>query len=150
MRRMVDMDRFNGVNWSMQRGRVKAMIDKWGIERVIAEHNSIGGPNIEALQNDNLPIVPFETTGLSKPPLIESLALAFERGEIAIFDDGVLTGELSAYERKVSPQTGRSQFSAPEGLHDDTVIALALAWYGITSASFIAPIFFDWTPEEAF
>jgi hypothetical protein len=24
--------------------------------------------------------------------------------------------------------TGRSQYSAPEGMHDDTVIARALAW----------------------
>jgi len=27
--------------------------------------------------------------------------------------------------------TGRSQYSAPDGAHDDTVMALALAWHGI-------------------
>jgi hypothetical protein len=56
-----------------------------------------------------LPVLAFETTAITKPPLIESLALAFERGEITILNDGVLTGELSAYERTVSPRTGHSQ-----------------------------------------
>lgn len=139
-RQMVDLDRFNGVDWSLQRGRVKAMIDKWKIGRVLAESNSIGGPNIEALQAEGLPIYPFETTAQSKPPLIENLALGLERGELAIFDDPVLIGELAAYERKVSPATGRSQFSAPEGLNDDCVISLALAWratmYGGAAFSF--------------
>ena len=37
---------------------------------------------------------------------------------------------MEAYERKVSPVTGRSQYSAPEGLHDDTVIARALMVHG--------------------
>lgn len=128
-RAMVDMDRFNGVDWSLQRGRVKAMVDKWKIDYVLAESNSIGGPNIEALQTEGLPMYPFETTAASKPPLIENLALGFERGELAIFDDPVLLGELAAYERKVSPTTGRSQFSAPEGLHDDCVMALAIAFW---------------------
>ena len=132
-RRVVDMDRFNRLDWAFQRGRVKALADKWGVSLIVAESNSIGGPNIEALQRDGLPVIGFETTATSKPPLIESLALAFERREIAVLDDPVLVGELEAYERDVSPVTGRSRYSAPEGMHDDTVIALALAWHGATS-----------------
>jgi phage terminase large subunit-like protein len=129
-RRMVDMDRFNQIDWAVQRGRVKAMADKWKVENIIAEHNSIGGPNIEALQREGLPVVSFETTAVSKPPLIESLALAFERSEIEILNDAVLVGELEAYERTVSPVTGRSRYGAPDGMHDDTVISLALALWG--------------------
>lgn len=74
-----------------------------------------------------MPVRPFQTTATSKPPLIESLALAFEREELQWLADPVWTGELEAYERKVSPVTGRSQYSAPEGMHDDTVMARALA-----------------------
>lgn len=73
-------------------------------------------------------------TATSKPPLIESLALAFEREECRWQDDPIWTGELEAYERKVSPITGRSQYSAPEGMHDDTVIARALAWEAVQRA----------------
>lgn len=133
-RQMVDFDRFNGVSWALQRGRVRAMWDKWQPLAIHAEENSIGSPNIEALQAEGLRVIPFQTTAQSKPPLIESLALAFEREELHIIDDGVLTGELAAYERKVSPVTGRSQFSAPEGLHDDCVMSLALAWHGVINS----------------
>ena len=129
--RVVDMDRFNKVDWAFQRARVKAMADRWQVKKIVAESNSIGGPNIEALQREGLPVVAFETTASSKPPLIESLALAFEQADIWILDDPVLVGELEGYERTVSAVTGRSRYSAPEGGHDDCVISLALAWHGL-------------------
>ncbi len=131
-RNMVEYDRFNGVDWNLQRGRLMTLYDKWKPITIIAEHNSIGGPNIEELQRQGLPVESFMTTGTSKPPLIESLVLAFDRGEITVLDDPVLKGELMAYERKVSA-TGRSQYSAPDGMHDDTVISLALAWHGVST-----------------
>jgi hypothetical protein len=43
---------------------------------------------------------------------------------------------LMAYERKVGV-TGRSQYSAPDGLHDDCIIALALAWHGCSNRRII-------------
>lgn len=135
-KQMVDLDRFNGVSWGLQRGRVRAMWDKWQPIGIYAEENSIGSPNIEALQSEGMRVIPFQTTAQSKQPLIESLALAFEREEIHIINDGVLTGELAAYERKVSSDTGRSKFSAPEGLHDDCVMSLALAWHGVMNSGF--------------
>jgi hypothetical protein len=132
-RRVVDMDRFNKVDWVFQRERVKMMAAKWQAHQIVAESNSIGGPNIEALQREGLPVIAFETTASSKPPLIESLALAFEQGEIEILDDPVLVGELEAYERTVNAMTGRSRYSAPEGAHDDCVMSLALAWQGVAA-----------------
>jgi hypothetical protein len=128
-RQLVDYDRFNGVNWSLQRGRLQTLYEKWKPDTIIAESNSVGSPNIEALQQSGLPVVSFETTAASKPPLIESLVLAFDRNEIAILNDPIIKGELMAYERKITA-TGRSQYSAPEGMHDDCVMALALAWHG--------------------
>jgi len=128
---MVDYDRFNGVNWSLQRGRLMTLYEKWKPQIIIAEENSIGSPNIEALQQEGLPVTPFMTTASSKPPLIESLVLAFDRGEITVLDDPILKGELMAFERRVG-STGRSQYSAPASMHDDTVISLSLAWHGVS------------------
>jgi hypothetical protein len=130
-KRMVDWDRFNQIDWEVQRSRLQTLAAKWKAFRIVAEHNSIGGPNIEALQRMDLPVVAFEMTPSSKPPLIESLALAFEQDEITILNDPLLIGELEAYERTVSEHTGRSRYSAPEGQHDDTVISLALAWHAV-------------------
>ncbi len=138
-REMVAMDRFNQVDWALQRGRLKSLAAKWKPETIWAESNSIGSPNIEALQREGLPVRGFETTAITKPPLIESLVLAFERDEIKVLSNDILKGELMAYERKIGPTTGRSQYSAPEGMHDDTVMSLALAWKAIISGVLTMP-----------
>jgi phage FluMu gp28-like protein len=62
-----------------------------------------------------------------KQDLIEGLALAFERGEVEILADAVLSNELQSYQMERLP-SGALRFSAPEGGHDDCVVALALAW----------------------
>ena len=127
--RLAALDRFNQIGWSHQRGRLEALYQAWRPLHIWAEANSIGGPNIEALQQMGLPVRPFMTTAESKGPLIESLALAFEKAEIGIPDDPVLLGELQAYSMERLP-SGRYRYSAPEGMHDDCVMALALAWHG--------------------
>jgi len=126
------LDRFNQIDYHYQYQRIAALCDEWHVDALFVELNSIGQPNFEALQRAGLPVYGFETTSASKPPLIESLALAFEREEARWLDIPYATGELLAYERKVTV-TGRSQYSAPDGLHDDTVIARALAWHGATA-----------------
>jgi hypothetical protein len=124
-------DRFNQIDYHFQRNRLKALYEKWHVTRIEGEANSIGEPNIEELKRDGLPIYGFQTTTLTKQPLIESLALAFEKAECQFIDDPMWTSELEAYEVKILPQTGRSSYSAPDGMHDDTVMARALAWYAV-------------------
>lgn len=140
-RQMVDYDRFNKIDWSLQRGRLWTLYDKWQPMVIWAEENSVGNPNIEALQKEGLPVRPFTTTASSKPPLIESLVLAFDRDELRILDDDIFKHELKAFEKVVSERTGRPHYSAPVGIHDDTVIALALAWHGVTHYN--EPLFYS-------
>jgi hypothetical protein len=128
-RRLVALDRFNQVSWSLQRGRLKAVYDYWQPVVIWAEANSIGAPNIEALQREGLPVRPFTTTATSKPPLIENLALAIERGDLALLPDETLLSELASYTMERLP-AGGYRYTAPPGLHDDLVIATALAWRG--------------------
>lgn len=71
-------------------------------------------------------VVGFVFTAQSKSPLIENLALALERNEWHFINNKLWTAELEAYERTVSPTTGRSSYSAPDGMNDDTVISRAL------------------------
>lgn len=132
----VALDRFNQIDYHVQRQRLAALCERWDVCHIETETNSIGEPIFEELRREGLPVVGFQTTPTSKPPLIESLALAFEREEAQWLDIAVATFELEAYERKVSTVTGRSQYSAPEGGHDDTVMARALAWRAATAGEF--------------
>jgi len=133
-RRLVALDRFNEIGWALQRGRLQALAEKWQPAAIWAEANSIGGPNIEALQAEGLPVIPFTTTSASKDPLIQSLALALERGELAILNDPVLIGELQSYQQ-VRLDSGRYRYAALPGQHDDCVISLALAWHGLSTGT---------------
>lgn len=132
----VELDRFNKIEWSFQRARIKAIYDRWKVSGGLVELNSIGSPNFEALRPDCPSLRGFETTGSSKPPLIQSLALALERVEVQWLDNEVAKLELMAYESKVSTATGRVSYSAPEGQHDDTVIGRALANKARTDGTF--------------
>jgi hypothetical protein len=132
LKQMVEIDRFNQIDYSVQVGRLRAMYDRWKPIAIIAERNSIGDPIIERLQLDGLPVQPFTTTNASKAQIIDGLALAFERSEISILDNPILLGELMAYEMERLP-SGMLRYSAPESQHDDCVVSLALAWYGCSS-----------------
>jgi hypothetical protein len=128
---VLSIDRFRGLEYSLQRGRLQAFWQRLGGRAyIIAEQNNMGGPVIEQLQRDGLPVVAFTTTNASKAAAVEALALAFERGDIKIPNDPVLIGELQAFEAKALP-SGLMRYAAPEGLHDDTVMSLAIAWAGL-------------------
>ena len=131
--RMVALDRFNQIGWSLQRGRLQAICDRWEPQQIWAEANSFGSPNIEALLQEGLPMRSFTTTSKSKSPLIESLALAIERKFIGLLDHPVLLSELVSYTLQRLPNGGY-RYSAPSGMHDDTVMATALAWHGVENS----------------
>jgi hypothetical protein len=127
----VELQRFNKIDYLYQSERLKDAVKRWGVKTGLAESNSIGEPILERLVAEHVPLTGFQTTAATKPPLIESLALAFERAEMRWLPDAVARTELEAYERKISAVAGRSSYSAPQGVHDDTVIARALAWKAI-------------------
>jgi len=127
---MVTLDRFNQIDYAVQRQRLMALAQRYRPDAIIAETNAMGEPIIEQLQRDGLPVRGFTTTQASKLEMIESLTLAFERGDITILNDPTLVGELQAYEMERLP-SGRIRYNAPQGMHDDCVMSLALAWQAI-------------------
>lgn len=126
-KRELELDRFNKIEWDFQRSRLLNLLNKWNVTFTLCEENSIGSPNLEALQKVSpRSIQGFMTTAQSKPPLIQSLALCLEQEEVKWLDIPVATRELESYEATRNSVTNRIQYSAPNGFHDDTVIARAL------------------------
>ena len=128
---VVAMDRSNRVDYTIQCERLKTLCEQWQPKQIIAEQNSVGQPIIEQLNRDGLRIQPFTTTNASKAQAIEALALAFERGDIRILNDPVLVSELVAYQAE-RLASGLLRYGAPGGQHDDTVMALAIAWSAVS------------------
>ena len=131
-REMVFIDRFTQIDYNIQASRLKAVHNRFPNSTIIAEYNSMGGPIVERLQMEGLPISAFTTTSKTKEPLIRALESAFANGEISILPDPVLIGELQAYEQE--QMTTYWRFGAPEGMHDDCVMSLAMAWHGIAGS----------------
>jgi len=122
---VVYLERMQG-KYTVQAERLNAILTRWNVRVALAEAN-MSEAAVELLQDRNLPVRRFQMTPAKKATLIERLAVAFEQRTIAIPDDPVLKGELGTF--RVEPtKTGIPRYSAMPGFHDDTVIALALAW----------------------
>lgn len=128
-RQQVYLDRFNQIDYHVQMGRLQAAYERLKPISIVVESNSIGTPLIEQMVRLNLPVRPFTTTNATKATIIDSLALAMERREVQLIDDQTQIAELQSYEMNRLP-SGLMRYSAPDGMHDDTVMALAFAWYG--------------------
>lgn len=124
-------DRSNGIEYNLQIGRVQALFDKFHPLCVIVEDNSMGGV-VEQLERRGLPVVRFHTSNPTKMILVDTLAVALERGELLILPDPVLIGELKAF-RPTQLPSGLVRYSAPPGRHDDTVMALMLSYYAAST-----------------
>ena len=123
------VDRFNQIDYSTQLSRLRAMYERFNPAAIISEKNSMGGPLSESLQQMGLPVQMFTTTNATKTEIIQALALAFETAQVRIPNDATMIGELQAYEQTQLP-SGIWRYSAPDGMHDDMVMSLALAWHG--------------------
>ena len=134
--RVVDWERFNKIDFTYQRERLISLAKRWSVRGVLPERNSIGVPNIEMLQGRAFVLrgpddgLGFNTTATTKPALIQKLANAIEHDGLKIPVE--YAEELRAYQVELST-SGHPKFGAPEGLHDDRVISLALAWWAATA-----------------
>jgi hypothetical protein len=132
-RHQVYLDRFNRVGYLALEDRIEVAYRRWNVQTMVIEDNSIGQPVIDHLRRRGLRIVPFHTSHASKQPLIQELQSAFEHDAIRILNDPVQVNELQSYESK--PTAAGYSYAAPAGMHDDTVMALALSWYATRSGA---------------
>jgi hypothetical protein len=96
-------------------GNVPAFVDSTGI----------GDPIVEQLQRNHPRVHGFKFTSQSKQQLIEGLVVAVQQNQIG-FPEGVISDEMKNFEFEYT-RTG-VRYTAPQGLHDDAVCGLALAW----------------------
>ncbi|KKK72327.1 hypothetical protein LCGC14_2905000, partial [marine sediment metagenome] len=97
---------------------------------LFVDSTGIGDPIEDALVREDLNVEGYKFTQRSKKALIELLMIAFEQKNIKILDEEVQKNELDIFEYKMNP-SGTVHYSAPDGYHDDCVIALALANWGL-------------------
>lgn len=90
----------------------------------LVDSTGVGDPILEALQKAKRNFEGFKFTAQSKQQIMEGLAVAIQQRTIS-YPDGIIVMELEQFEFEYT-RTG-VRYSAPAGMHDDTVCALALA-----------------------
>lgn len=124
-----ELHRWHRVPWGQTVERLVGIVTRWQPRRVVVDSTGVGDPIHEALAarlGHRTMVESFKFTANSKQQLVDNLALLIERGAVRLVDDPVQTEELVAYSYEPLPGGG-VRSSAPAGMHDDTVMALALA-----------------------
>ena len=103
-------------------GNTSALVDSTGV----------GDPIVERLQRSLGNVQGYTFSSTSKQKLMEGLSLAIQTQGIT-YPQGAIVAELDAFAYEYT-RTG-VKYSAPTGLPDDCVMALALAVQGRTSAA---------------
>ena len=126
-RQQVDLLHVYKLPWAEQRRRIVEIYKKWNCRFVRAEANSIGGPNIEALQSEGLNVIPFTTTASSKAEMMAALYEGLHTDGLKLQDIPAQRHEMNTF---VASQTSTNiwRLAAEGSGHDDTVIGLGLAW----------------------
>lgn len=133
----VAMYRFNNTSmrvatsdnpFEAQYDQIEQIQQKWQADVILVELNSIGRVNFEFLKARRLPVKGFDTTSVSKRPLIEGWVMALEMGQCHALNHPDMIREHEAYE-VIQTETGLLKYGAPKGQTDDTVVASALAWH---------------------
>lgn len=103
-------------------GRLPALIDSTGVGDAIAEDLQLTLQMVEG----------FKFSSTSKQQLMEGLCAGIQQRKTSVLD-GVHKDEMEAFEYEYT-RTG-VRYTAPQGVHDDTVCAHALAFkkYGEVS-----------------
>jgi hypothetical protein len=126
---IIGLDRFGVVSYfeRFQRpwNETKEIIRRLPRAAIKIDSTGVGDPITEDIQRERGDVHSFKYTSTSKQQLMEGLSAAIHQRKI-IFPEGTIRAELESFEYQM---TGTGvKYTAPPGLHDDCVNALALAW----------------------
>ena len=126
---IIGLDRFGVVCYfeRFQRpwNETKEIIRRLPRAAIKIDSTGVGDPITEDIQRERGDVHSFKYTSTSKQQLMEGLSAAIHQRRI-IFPEGTIRAELESFEYQM---TGTGvKYTAPPGLHDDCVNALALAW----------------------
>lgn len=121
---VVYFDRAQGETWPQIQREVEDVADQY--PGVVAVDASRDNKLVADLEATGIPIEPVKFSAQRKRDLIENLIAAIEGEELTAPEIPELRTELEVFEYDVT-RGGNLSYDAPEGFHDDTVDALALA-----------------------
>lgn len=136
--------RWQGASWRESISRIHRLVGEDA--PTLVDSTGLGDPVLEELQVEHGNFRGYNFTQASKQRLMEGLAVSIQKGEIS-FPAGEIQLELESFEYELT-RTG-VRYSAPEGLHDDCVCALALARQAWAEGAPAAALMDFWSERAA-
>ncbi len=135
-KRVMYCERWNKTDWTIQKARIITLVEKWNAI-VGMDTANVGSVIEEDLREAGVEVVAFNMNNPNmRGDLIQSLVVGFERRYVKLphpsadwspKDSQQLVNELEWMEAGLTPKN-RLTYSAPQGMTDDMVIALAIAY----------------------
>ncbi len=126
----VYQDRFQSLEWPFQKKKIKGICDYYNHANVMMDATGLGDPIVDDLLRVGVPVEPIKLTINSKKDIIEKLSIWIEQKKIKMLPMEETMLEFDNYSFEIGP-TGMTRYGAPEGFHDDIVIAHALAVWSL-------------------
>lgn len=123
-------DSFNQMDYNLQKARIENAYLRYNRGRIVIDSTGVGEPIFDDLNGRGMNIEPFRFNRTSRTDLLVNLQILLEQDKIKIPNDDVLLHELKSMTYELS-DTGRTIIKVPDGKHDDRVMSLALAVWGI-------------------
>ena len=135
-------ERFNQMDWNLQKVKIQLAYSTFKPSIMTIDSTGIGNPIVDDLSKSGLNLEPFTFTEKSRMDLLMNLKLLIESKKIRIPNDPILIGELKSFEYQIGDK-GKIRAGCPENLHDDCVMSLALAVWGIPNEPYKVTNFYQ-------
>jgi hypothetical protein len=134
----VCIERFQPGDSSLGEARTEALFRKYNNAEIQMDESGIGMIIADHLRSNGISVIPVKTAQ-SKEKIISNLSLKIDALTIRLLPDVVAMAEMKDFSFTRIP-SGRYQFSAPTGKHDDCVIARAVACIEMPESSGIRKV----------
>ncbi|GIV10703.1 MAG: hypothetical protein KatS3mg020_0194 [Fimbriimonadales bacterium] len=132
--KLIALRRWQGLSWREQVEAVAQQVRVYSPVRILCDRTGVGDPLLEALHEAGAPHAEGVVfTQALKQSLIENLALTLEQGKLQLLPDPALLNEM--YHFEATPTAHGARLQGAQGVHDDLVIALALAVRALPAAT---------------
>lgn len=137
--RLVDFWRTQQIDYTAQAEVIASMAGRYRAP-VYLDATGVGDAVLDLLRGRGLDVIPVVFTHDSKRQVVQNLIILLERGEVVLpASNDILLRELRAFSARSA--IGGVFYSAPPGLHDDCVTALALACWAKRRIDLAPPVF---------
>jgi len=127
--RLVKQLKFNKIDWNEQKEIIIKEVKYWNKARTFIDSTGLGDPIIDDLKR-LIPVEPFHFNETSRKQLLNNLQIMLEQDKLKILDEPELISELKSMQYELEGQ--KVKMRVPEGLHDDRIMSLGLACWGLS------------------